>query len=200
MNINFLEKLKNPFVVVGISTIAATSILVTMLWNQGVINNQNGNIDIEKNNIPIYKEYKKWVDNLKEILKNPVSKSEYKENIIDKNYTLISNGSFQTIINNDNKDLMITFDENDMFKRNLIIPRVFITEFDMRNLLTDNTKFVEVPSIKGGYKYFNNNWYIDNYYLTKQTKDESIIEINKIINAVNKYIETQNQIKNSWSK
>lgn len=189
------------FVVIGLSTIASTAVLLTILWNQGVINNENGDIHFEKNNVPVYKEFQAWTKNIKEILKNNITKKEYKESVINKYYTLIDNNSFQAVTNNEvNKDLMLTYDKDYLFNHNIVKELVFIAQFDSFGILDDNVSSTEIPYIKGGYKYFDNNWYIDNKYLTKQTKEESIAEINKIITAVNQHAETQKQIKNSWSK
>lgn len=47
--------------------------------------------------------------------------------------------------------------------------------------------------------YIDNKWYINNYYLTKLTRNESILEIKEIINSINEHTIKQKQIQNSWT-
>lgn len=191
--------------IAGLATlaiIAAIWMLLSMLTKQNVINNNDGHISFEKNNLPVLKELKQWTENIQNLIEGNTHKEVYVDETINKYYTLIEGVSFPAIINvnEDNKDLMLSFNSNDIARfPTSVYPKIWINYFLNNGFLSNKSTSIDAPYIKGSYKYFDNQWYIDNSFLSKQTKDASIIEINKIIDTVNRYTIAQEDINASWS-
>lgn len=194
-----LDKLKKPIIVIGISTLAATGIIVGTLCKLDVLTINNGQASFEKNNLPILKEYNSWTENIKDVLKeNYITKKVYEKDIINKYYTLVNDNNIHPINNEANNDLMITYSNDTERFPIVILPKIKISYFK-NEILSGQMLSFEAPAIKGEYKYFDKKWFIKNLYLTRQTKNESITEINKMVQSVNQYFREQDEIKNSWS-
>lgn len=182
--------------------IASIGMLLSMLTKQNVVNYNDGHISFEKNNLPVVKELKQWTETIQNLIKGNTNKKVYKDEMINKYYTLIEGVSFPAIINvnEDNKDLMITFNSDDIARFPIsVYPKIGINYYLNNGFLSNEITSINAPYIKGSYKYFDKKWYIDNSFLTRLTKDASIIEINKIIDTVNRYIIAQKDINDSWS-
>lgn len=195
-----LDKLKKTDIAIVISTLVATGIIVGILYKLDVLTINNGHISFEKNNIPIIKEGKLWTETINNILKDDCStKKVYEKEIINKYYTHVNDNNIHPINNVSNNDLMISFNINLMERFPIqAFPKIEISYFK-NEILSNEKQNLEAPYIGGSYKYFDKKWYIANSYLTKQTKDESITEINKMVQSVNLYFKKQDEIKNSWS-
>lgn len=195
-----LDKFKKPIVVIGISTLAATGIIVGTLCKLDVLTVNNGQASFEKNNLPILKEYNSWTENIKDVLKeNYITKKVYEKDVINNYYTLVNDNNIHPINNVANNDLMITYSKDTENRFPIVIlPKIKISYFK-NEILSGQMDSFEAPAIKGEYKYFDKKWFIKNSYLTRQAKDESIAEINKMVESVNLYFRNQDEIKNSWS-
>ena len=195
-----LDKLKKPIVVIGISTLAATGIIIGALCKLDVLTINNGQALFEKNNLPILKEYNSWTETMKNVLKEDfITKKVYEKEVINEYYTLVNENNIHPINNEANNDLMITFSKDTENRYPMVIlPKIKISYFK-NDHLSDQMLSFEAPYINGEYKYFDKKWYIKNSYLVRQTKDESIAEINKMVQSVNQFFRKQDEIKNSWS-
>lgn len=195
-----LDKFKKPIIVIGISTLVATGIIIGTLCKLDVLTVNNGQASFEKNNLPILKEYNSWTENIKNVLKeNYITKKVYEKDVINNYYTLVNDNNIHPINNVANNDLMITYSKDTENRYPMVIlPRIKISYFK-NEILSDQMLSFEAPAINGEYKYFDKKWFIKNSYLTRQTKDESITEINKMVQSVNQYFRKQDEIKNSWS-